>query len=217
MICAKGKQKITLPTVVFIFYFLLSTGFVKERNFSTTKYTQMKKYCILFAFLFCLTGSLLAQPAPMTKKMVKVELMKTLKELNLAELQDLYTTATQKEVGDLSKKALLKGIKKELKIIPLDNQINLLNYAKDVAQNGVPRKIPVVAPIPKDMPEPPVFQGPITVITFEHLEFDFGTIEQGEKVTHTFKFKNTGTESLLIFEARGSCGCTVPELSLIHI
>ena len=49
------------------------------------------------------------------------------------------------------------------------------------------------------------------VMTFEKTEHDFGTITQGENVTHIFKFTNTGKSDLLIANAKGSCGCTVPE------
>ena len=49
------------------------------------------------------------------------------------------------------------------------------------------------------------------VMTFEKTEHDFGTITQGEAVTHIFKFTNTGKSDLLIANAKGSCGCTVPE------
>ena len=45
---------------------------------------------------------------------------------------------------------------------------------------------------------------------FEIEEYNFGTIEQGESVTHEFKFINTGSEPLIISKAEGSCGCTVP-------
>src|SRR4051812_46647863 len=48
-------------------------------------------------------------------------------------------------------------------------------------------------------------------IKFEEDEFDFGRITQGEKVSHAFKFKNTGSKSLIISGASGSCGCTVPD------
>ncbi len=47
-------------------------------------------------------------------------------------------------------------------------------------------------------------------ITFETDVHDFGTIEHGANGSYEFKFKNTGTEPLIITEARGSCGCTVP-------
>jgi len=48
------------------------------------------------------------------------------------------------------------------------------------------------------------------VITFAETEFDFGTIDQGTKVEHIFKFTNTGNAPLVIVNAKSSCGCTVP-------
>ena len=51
--------------------------------------------------------------------------------------------------------------------------------------------------------------GPI--ITFDKTEHDFGTINEGETVTTEFNFTNTGKEDLIIVDARGSCGCTVPQ------
>jgi len=49
------------------------------------------------------------------------------------------------------------------------------------------------------------------VMTFEKDAHDFGNIIQGEKVSYSFKFTNTGSSDLLITDAKGSCGCTVPE------
>jgi hypothetical protein len=49
------------------------------------------------------------------------------------------------------------------------------------------------------------------VMTFEKLEMDYGTIALGADGVRLFKFKNTGTEPLVIKNARGSCGCTVPK------
>ena len=46
---------------------------------------------------------------------------------------------------------------------------------------------------------------------FEKTPHDFGTISQGERVTTQFKFKNTGGSDLVISDAHGSCGCTVPD------
>jgi hypothetical protein len=48
-------------------------------------------------------------------------------------------------------------------------------------------------------------------IKFDEEVYDFGRISQGEKVSHIFKFKNTGKSNLIISGASGSCGCTVPE------
>jgi hypothetical protein len=47
--------------------------------------------------------------------------------------------------------------------------------------------------------------------TFAEDSHDFGKITQGEKVSYSFKFKNTGGSDLVIAEAHGSCGCTVPQ------
>jgi len=48
-------------------------------------------------------------------------------------------------------------------------------------------------------------------ITFEKLTHDFGTIKEADgPVSCTFKFKNTGTGMLVIYQAIASCGCTSP-------
>jgi len=49
------------------------------------------------------------------------------------------------------------------------------------------------------------------IFKFEHMEFDFGKIKQGDQVGHIFKFTNEGTEPIIITQAHGSCGCTVPD------
>ena len=41
--------------------------------------------------------------------------------------------------------------------------------------------------------------------------WDFGTIQQGDSPEFSFKFKNTGNEPMIISNAKGSCGCTVPK------
>ncbi len=51
---------------------------------------------------------------------------------------------------------------------------------------------------------------PKTTISFDDTKHDFGTITEGEKVKHAYKFKNTGSNPLLISNAVASCGCTVP-------
>lgn len=58
-------------------------------------------------------------------------------------------------------------------------------------------------------PEAP--KGPTTAMTFGESTFDFGTVDAGEKVRHVYKFTNSGNEPLVISNAKGSCGCTVPK------
>ncbi|MCB0431384.1 MAG: DUF1573 domain-containing protein [Flavobacteriales bacterium] len=60
------------------------------------------------------------------------------------------------------------------------------------------------------MATPPVPAGPSTTIKFEEDAFDFGNVKQHSTNEHIFKFKNTGSEPLVISNAVGSCGCTVP-------
>ncbi len=51
----------------------------------------------------------------------------------------------------------------------------------------------------------------IPIFKFYEETFDFGHIKEGQKVHHTFKFKNVGNADLVISNAHGSCGCTIPE------
>lgn len=48
------------------------------------------------------------------------------------------------------------------------------------------------------------------VMTFESETVDYGVIEQGSEPYRVFKFTNTGNAPLIITNAKGSCGCTVP-------
>ena len=50
-----------------------------------------------------------------------------------------------------------------------------------------------------------------SAITFEESKYDFGSVAQGGMVDHVFKFKNTGTQPLIISNIGVSCGCTTPE------
>ncbi len=65
-------------------------------------------------------------------------------------------------------------------------RVNQPEAAGDVATSGVPK-----------------FQ-------FAEETHDFGTIEEGEVVEHTFTFKNVGDAPLIIQNATASCGCTIP-------
>lgn len=48
-------------------------------------------------------------------------------------------------------------------------------------------------------------------IKFEKEIHDFGTMKQHGDASTEFVFENTGDEPLIISNARGSCGCTVPK------
>ena len=48
-------------------------------------------------------------------------------------------------------------------------------------------------------------------ITFEKLSHDYGTVTMDASGLTDFKFKNTGTEPLILSNVITTCGCTVPE------
>ena len=50
-----------------------------------------------------------------------------------------------------------------------------------------------------------------TIAFIDSITFPFDTINQDDKVHHTFRMVNTGSKNLVIARAFGSCGCTVPE------
>ncbi|TXC77044.1 DUF1573 domain-containing protein [Luteibaculum oceani] len=58
--------------------------------------------------------------------------------------------------------------------------------------------------------EEPESNLPTTVMSFGEMTHDFGTIKQDTENKKIFTFTNTGSEPLVISNAVGSCGCTVP-------
>ena len=50
-------------------------------------------------------------------------------------------------------------------------------------------------------------------ITFDKTEHDFGRLLQGEIVSYSFKFTNTGNAPLVISAVNKSCGCTASEFT----
>jgi hypothetical protein len=55
------------------------------------------------------------------------------------------------------------------------------------------------------------FAASAQTMTFEKTTIDYGTINKGSEPLRTFTFTNTGTDPLIITNAAGSCGCTVPK------
>ena len=74
---------------------------------------------------------------------------------------------------------------------------DIATLKKNRDQETTPRVVPV--------------DGKYPVMTFDKTEHDFGIIDKESKVAYTFDFKNTGEADLIITNAVGSCGCTIPE------
>ena len=74
---------------------------------------------------------------------------------------------------------------------------DIATLKKNRDQETTPRVVPV--------------DGKYPVMTFDKTEHDFGIIDKESKVAYTFDFINTGEADLIITNAVGSCGCTIPE------
>jgi Protein of unknown function (DUF1573) len=55
------------------------------------------------------------------------------------------------------------------------------------------------------------FAASAQTMTFEQTTMDYGTIDKGGEPLRKFTFTNTGDQPLIITDAKGSCGCTVPK------
>jgi hypothetical protein len=91
----------------------------------------------------------------------------------------------------------------EKKIAALEARLNDLEGKKAV-QPAITSAAPAATPETKP-------EGPLPSFDFQTTEHDFGTINEGDVVEYTYAFKNTGTVPLIIQNAQGSCGCTVPD------
>ncbi|MFN8246027.1 MAG: DUF1573 domain-containing protein [Ferruginibacter sp.] len=55
-----------------------------------------------------------------------------------------------------------------------------------------------------------VLKYPTTVQLIDSL-YDFGTAKEGEIVEYSYRFKNTGSNPLVVTNVSASCGCTVAD------
>lgn len=51
------------------------------------------------------------------------------------------------------------------------------------------------------------------IITLDEAIYEFGEVQEGEKVQHVYTFTNAGKSPLIISNVSASCGCTTPEYS----
>ena len=82
--------------------------------------------------------------------------------------------------------------------------------ATDKATTAVNDKAEKFDPLKSQKETEPKIDIPATSVSFSEYEWDFGTINEGDKVEHTFTFTNTGDNPLVLEKCKGSCGCTVP-------
>ena len=91
----------------------------------------------------------------------------------------------------------------EKRIAELESRLSQLEAGK---ATSTPSPTPAATPAADQKPE-----GPLPALEFEKMEHDFGVVTEGQKVSYTYKLKNTGQAPLIIQNAQPSCGCTVPD------
>ncbi|MCL2245908.1 MAG: DUF1573 domain-containing protein [Lentimicrobiaceae bacterium] len=73
-----------------------------------------------------------------------------------------------------------------------NNELTISDVRNPATANGIDKQKK------ENMPE----------ILFDNLSYNFGKVIQGEMLSYTFHFKNTGKSSLIISGVVASCGCT---------
>lgn len=101
--------------------------------------------------------------------------------------------------GACTNKKLENNIKSlERRVAALEKKAGLTPAATSAANNATA----VSSAVPEDQ---------LPVMAFSEMEYDFGTIDEGDIVDYTFTFTNTGKTPLVINKATATCGCTVPK------
>jgi hypothetical protein len=98
----------------------------------------------------------------------------------------------------------------EKRIAELEARLNSLEGNKGAAPAATPAD-PAAATTTTPVETKP--EGPLPALEFERVDYDFGTIKEGQKVNYTYKFKNNGAAPLIIQSVQPSCGCTAPDWS----
>ncbi|RQO31072.1 hypothetical protein DBR32_10225 [Taibaiella sp. KBW10] len=94
----------------------------------------------------------------------------------------------------------LSGVSKTALLNKLNMQGNKANAAHNLESTGNLKELKT--PAQSDRPK--------TTVRFDKDTFNFGTIKDGDVVEHTYKFKNTGANPLIIDDVIATCGCTIP-------
>lgn len=104
-----------------------------------------------------------------------------------------------------SLKGEVEGLKDDL--ITNINSIKNMQSAAQGSTNQVPPMNTNNNALPDNVSKP---AGPTTAMKFAEELHHFGTVEVESENLYAFEFTNTGSEPLMISNAKGSCGCTVP-------
>lgn len=92
--------------------------------------------------------------------------------------------------------------------------LSLSTVAVKAQDKKAPTPSPTAAPAPAPTPAPaPAVDPDAGVFKFKDKDntHDYGEVPEGPTAEYDFEFKNVGKKPIIISEAHGSCGCTVPK------
>ena len=104
-----------------------------------------------------------------------------------------------------------KSKAEEKRIAELESRLAQLESKNNTA-------IPSATPVPSTTPTAATDtkpDGPTPTMDFSTTDHDFGTVQEGDKVSYTYALKNNGQAPLMIQSAQPSCGCTA--VSYTHL
>ncbi|MEZ4774055.1 MAG: DUF1573 domain-containing protein [Bacteroidia bacterium] len=179
---------------------------------------------LMFSTLFLGGMNAFAQDAA-EKANVKKELSKVMKDLPedvqvqilryAQRKRDALKAAQAKQLEAEAKTAIAQPVEKAQQEMATPQPKPAQPAAIEVAPSS---PASVATPDPKPVPAVPTYiqeakEMAETNLQFEDEAYNYGKVETGTVVTHTFKFKNTGTEPLKLTRVKASCGCTTPKWS----
>jgi hypothetical protein len=88
--------------------------------------------------------------------------------------------------------------------------VSVCAVAVNAQNNNQPAGTNAPAPQPQAAPQSPAPDPDAGEFKFKEETHDYGEVMEGPLAETDFEFKNVGKKPIVINEAHGSCGCTVP-------
>ena len=163
--------------------------------------TQFFLLCAILSLITCQSKS----STEIAKEKNEVETLKEPESDLLAEADNNTKTFSPPEEPKISKDTTSSTI------YFVNDTLSSSEVTKEIVNNSIPKS-------PKVQVEKT--QKPIKTkgyLQFDQIEYNFGFIEMGESVDHSFAFTNTGKRAINISQATATCGCTTPSYPFLPI
>lgn len=116
-----------------------------------------------------------------------------------------HSNIESEDIIDLHKNDSMQSPDSESKSLKIDHDTTISRQKK--MEVSKPKATPITS-------SPKVKEQQYPIVFFPDTIHDFGFINEGDTIRHTFRFLNKGQSPLEITDVQVSCGCTVPIYSL---